>query len=328
MRLDPLDQRGPFVDQGRIKLNKRRAGFDLREGCFARFDAADTDQRDASAGCFIDLGEHDRRPFEQRTAGQSAGLTGDVRVQSRRPGERRIRDGDGINAVVLETFADGGEIFDGDVGCNLHGDRYPGFAFLNLAAAFGHNAAEEFITGGGGLEVAQAGCVRRRDVDHEVVGFVVEGFDAGDVVGGAVAAFFIGTHVDTHDAVAAAATYVRRDAEVAGVVEAKPVNECAITDQTKHAWSWIADLREGGNRADLGETETDIYHYVGDAAVLVEAGCDTDGVGEPSVPEVEAEAVGIRSGGTVEHAACKRAQRHLVGALRFHHQKHRPREAS
>ncbi|MEH3055013.1 MAG: hypothetical protein PGN13_13600 [Patulibacter minatonensis] len=67
---------------------------------------------------------------------------------------------------------------------------------------------------------------------------------------------------------------------MAGVVEAEPVDDRRILLQTEHAGTFVAGLRQRGDRADLGESESHPQERVRDLGVLVEARCHADRVRE------------------------------------------------
>src|SRR5690606_36830662 len=64
------------------------------------------------------------------------------------------------------------------------------------------------------------------------------------------------------------------------VVEAHPVDDCARTGQAEHAWSRIAWLRARRDGADFEETEAQGCQRIDVAAVLVQAGSQSNRIGE------------------------------------------------
>jgi hypothetical protein len=108
------------------------------------------------------------------------------------------------------------------------------------------------------------------------------------------------------------------------VVEAEPVDQRAILDQTKHARARIAGLRQRCHRADLGEPEPDAEHGVGHARILVEACSNAERVGEFHSPHAQRESRIVRDGRTRIDAGFQRFQRQLVRHLRLEREQQRP----
>ena len=61
MRLDLADEPRSVINQARVELQQRGAGFDLFECSGRAVDAADADQRDLAARRAEDTRQHDRR---------------------------------------------------------------------------------------------------------------------------------------------------------------------------------------------------------------------------------------------------------------------------
>src|SRR5215471_1181238 len=74
--LDTAEQAGPLIDEGRVELNERRAGPNLRVSVRAAGHAADTDQGHAAMSQRIYLAQQFGRKGEQRSPTETAAFLG------------------------------------------------------------------------------------------------------------------------------------------------------------------------------------------------------------------------------------------------------------
>ena len=144
-----------------------------------------------------------------------------------------------------------------------------------------------------GLQVAQARCVRRGDVDDEVVGVRREQGGALLVVADGV---LLGDHLGLADvdaerhAGAATGAVEPPRGQPAGhhlgavVVEAHPVDDRAVGRQPGQPRLRVAGLRLTGDGADLDEPEAHVGQRVDADGVLVEARRETEQAREVAAP--------------------------------------------
>src|SRR5690606_38177388 len=130
------------------------------------------------------------------------------------------------------------------------------------------------------LQVAEAGRVRRGDVDRQIVGERRKHADARDIVRGAVVAVAIGADIDAEDASGLAPVEALGEGLVTLIIEAQAVDERAVARQPEKPRQRIARLGERRDGADFDEAEAEAEELVGDGAVLVEAGGKTDRIGQ------------------------------------------------
>ena len=173
------------------------------------------------------------------------------------------------------------------------------------------------------LQVAEAGGVRRGNVDGEIAGDAGEALHSGDVVGDAVGAVAVGAEVDPDDAAFLAFGEAGVNRIVALTVEAEPVDEGVILGRTEQARARIATLRPRRDAADLDESEAEAKCAVRHLAVLVEACGEADGVGEVEPENAPAKTRVGRPGAGMETRG-QRAERQLVGDLRVEGEEQRP----
>jgi len=138
------------------------------------------------------------------------------------------------------------------------------------------------------LQLAQAGRVGARDVDHRPVGVRRQRAKGRDVVLGG---FFVGRVLVAADVDEDPPRLGRQPAQPLGallgsvIVEAHPVDDGALLDEPEKAWPRVPRLRPRGDGADLDEAETHAEPGGGERLALVHAGGEADGVGKVESPQ-------------------------------------------
>ena len=144
-----------------------------------------------------------------------------------------------------------------------------------------HDARKKLVESGGRLQVAQSGRVRRRDVDREVAGDSVEGFDARDVVGASVGRSLLAPMLTpTMPPRAARACEPRQRRRVSAIVEAEPIDQAVVGDEPENARLWVSCLRLRRHGADFGKSAAHAEHGIGHARIFVVACGNADRICE------------------------------------------------
>ena len=194
---------------------------------------------------------------------------------------RSVCDDEAVNAGARRHVDQGGQRSIVHVGRDLEQDRGAPARLGGRGVACVSDARKQIGQRLGSLQVAQAGRVRRRDVDGEVGSERREQAHAGDVVEDAIVAVAIGSDIDADDAwTPGAAVEAFRHRLMPLIVEAEPVDESPIGCEPKEARARVAVLRQRRDRSDLDEAEAEAEHRVGRLRILVETRGKTDGIGE------------------------------------------------
>ena len=139
------------------------------------------------------------------------------------------------------------------------------------------------------LEVAQAGGVRRADIDREVVGHLGHRARRGGIVVDLAVA--VAADVDPDDEPLRQPRTSLGDPPGeglgAGVVEPHAVDERAVARQPEEPRARIARLRPGRDRPELDEAEPERRPALDGEAVLVEARAKADTVAESQAHELD-----------------------------------------
>lgn len=255
------------------------------DGFGAVHDAADTDEMALGREEGAELGEDGAAALGEGCAGESAfdlgiGFEGGS-------GEGGVG---GDDAGEIELVGEFGDFFDlgfGEIGGDFDEEGAVGVDVFEAGEDFGERAAV--------LEGAEAGGVGAADVDDEVVAFVLEeAIGEGVVFGG----FFEGgdfgfAEVDADDEVGGAVFEAGGEGFGALVVEPETVDEGAFGGEAEEAGFGVAGLGVAGDGADFDESEAAVGPVVEGDAVFVEAGGESDGVGEGDSEKGAGEAWGL-----------------------------------
>ena len=135
------------------------------------------------------------------------------------------------------------------------------------------------------LQSAQARRVRRRHIHRDVIGERREPCKSDAVVGDAVGAVLVRADIDAENAVAAR----RAPAALAACSMPALLNPMRLMtarsspSRNRRGRGFpLCGLRR--DRAAFDKTEAELQHRVGYLGILVEAGRETDGIGEVAVP--------------------------------------------
>ena len=152
------------------------------------------------------------------------------------------------------------------------------------------HAGQQFLDLGPRLQCPQPGCVRRGNVDDQVIRKSADNLDAGDVIRRAVGGVAILAHIGPDDAGAAAASRkIAGEPSGAVAIEAEAVDHCLVLGQTIEPLAGIAGLRPRRDGADLHEAEAERERGVADFCMLVEPRRKTDWVGKRQIPNLGGE---------------------------------------
>ena len=173
-----------------------------------------------------------------------------------------------------------------EIGRDLDEQRPAGLGLV----ARGDHPQDQVVKRIAPLQVAQAGRVRRRNVDGQIVGERGEGLDAEHIVLDPVGRVPVGADVDA-DHPDRAAGRLPQEARPrpleAVVVEAQAVDDGRVLPQAKQARPGVAVLRLRRQRADLDEAEAELQHRARDFGVLVEAGGKPERIGKSQSQDLD-----------------------------------------
>ena len=166
----------------------------------------------------------------------------------------------------------------------LHGQ-----VFLALAQCF-----EQLFERIAELQAAQAGGVRRADVDRDIACVGVDLVQADQVVihGALDRGIEVLADVDAQHALVLRRLDPRDQVIDAVIVEAHAVDDRGGLRQAEDARLGVARLRTRGNGADLDETEAQLGEAINGIAVLVQAGRQSHGIGELQAHHLHRQAPG------------------------------------
>ena len=332
--MEPARPARAAVDEASVGLDQRGAGADALPRVVGGRDAAGGDQRDAAAEPGPQPAQHGERARRERGTRQPAGPErSDRGVGRRQPGarDRGVGGDDAVEPELEREIGDRVDVGVGQVRRDLDQQRHAAGRRREVArGAHGGQERAELVDR---LEVAEAGRVRRADVDHEVVG--VRGEPPGAVgevgdrlgLGDAPGLADVGA-----DRAGAAMCEPARRGRGAVVVEAHAVDQRAIAGQPEHPGPRVAGLRLGGDRADLDEAEAEREQRAHAPGVLVEPGGEPERAGQLAAERVDAELGGTRGAQPLERArdagqhdrGPQQRERHAVGRLRREPPQHEP----
>src|SRR5690606_1260010 len=155
-------------------------------------------------------------------------------------------------------------------GRDLDDDRHAPRTSGDAALSSRHDPLEQLSKCGRRLQVTQPWRVLRGEVDSEIACHVIERPDPKDVIERPVHRVLVGADVDAHDAEPGPALQSPQSCLMAVVVEAEPIDDCAMTDQAEHPRARISRLRPWRHTADLGKSKADPQNRIRYAGVLVE----------------------------------------------------------
>ena len=241
-----------------------------------RGNAADADDDKAPAGHATDVADDLEGPLAQRSPAQAALLAavgGPHRQAIAREGG--VGGDDPREAVGEALFDHGVELLRVEV----RGDfEEEGSASLVPLL----KAIEDLRKAGAFLELAEARGVRGADVDHKIIGDLLERVVKRRIVLDRVRhrgmAVLPKVHPDGKRGPPAAFPEVeqpRADRCRAGIVEAHAVDDRLLTDEAKQARAWVTALGQGGDRSDFHEAEAERVPEGDQPRVLVEPGGKT-----------------------------------------------------
>ena len=207
-------------------------------------------------------------------------------VSDRGARDRRVGRDHAVDAVAHERCSNQPNLRLVEVGRDLHEHRYHAAVPRRQRCLALLQRREQHVQRCVVLQGAQVLSVRAGDVDGDIVGVRVHTVQAQQVVvGGAFdRRARVLADVEAEHAALAAKTgtlHVRQEGVQPVVVEAQPVDQCPRFRQPVHARLGIARLRLRRHGADLDETETHRTQSVDAAAILVQAGRQSDAVRKP-----------------------------------------------
>ena len=207
----------------------------------------------------------------------------------RRAGGGGVGDDEAVDAVGERCRDDRLEAARRQVGGDLHQQR-------RAARNRSGDGAEDRAEGPGGLQVAQAGGVGRRDVDDEVVGVRCQGGDQGGVVAGRVGPGPVDPDVgaDEHGT-AAAGGEPRHERGETVVVQAVAVDDGPILGKAEHTGERVPGLGQRRDGPGLDEAEAEAGQATQGRGVLVEPGREADGIGEGAAERADGERRVVRA---------------------------------
>ena len=158
---------------------------------------------------------------------------------------------------------------------------------LGLVAR-GDYSRDEVVKRFAPLQVAQAGRVRRRDVDGQIVGDRGKGPDAEHIVRDPVDRVPVGADVDPDHPLAGRPPPEARFRPLeAVVVEAEAVDDRGVLVKAEQARPGIAVLRPRCERPDLDKAEAELEHRGRNFGVLVEPGGKAERIGKPHSQDLD-----------------------------------------
>ncbi len=224
------------------------------------------------------LRQHPRRRDEERTAGETAGLTGErALAQARGPVHGGVRDDERLNTPPQGGGADGVEGIERHVRGDLQQDRRPGAGRV----AGRDDAGQKLVEEGFPLQIAQARRVRRGHVHGDEGDMRHQRRRAGGVVGEAVGRVLVRPDVDPDEARSPGPRLQPRGDHVQPLaVEAEAVDHRPVGGQPEDAGLGIARLRPGHDAADLHEAEAEPEQGIRHPRALVEPAARPTGFGK------------------------------------------------
>ncbi len=192
-----------------------------------------------------------------------------------------------------------------------------------------HEGAQYPVEAVASLQLAQACGVRRGHVDRNVVRTRVNLVQTGHVV---VLGLFdrrveILADADAADALVAAQREATDEMIDARVVEAHAVDEGPARAQPEHARLRVAGLGARRHGAELDVAETERTERVEMVAVLVEAGGESESVGEAQAETLHAEFGGNGRGAPQRPEQSQARESEVVSGLRIETRQQRQRRA-
>ena len=279
--LDGTDQSRPMIDECGIELDQTGSRLDLGHRGLGTVDAADPDQWKLPLDPLEGFGQNAGGQRKERLARQATRLTHQGFVlQARGPRQGGIGDDHAVNPVLAGDLHQMVEIVQPQIGGDFQQDRATS-EVLRPRIAFGDHAAQQIIKGGLVLQIAQTGCIGRGNIDDEVIGHRQKGFDAADIIGGAVSRILVGPDIDPDQTAAVTACFQPlQHRRMALIVETEAVDHRLIAAQPEQARARIALLRQRCDGADFAETTAQPHQGIGHFGILVKARRHPDRIGK------------------------------------------------
>src|SRR5215467_4926310 len=323
---DAANEPRAMKHQRGIKLDKGGPGSDLCVGIRAAGNSAASNDRDPTFGEPVHCRQACDGRREQRLAGQPSGRDAIGARQSRRACDRGIADDEAIDSGRQRHLRDVAHSGFVKIGPNLHQkgwEQTGGVATPELL-----HVGEQFLDLGAGLQGAQSRCVRRGNVNDQIVRKRPDGLDPSDIVCRTVGGVAILAHVGTDDAGAgAAAREIGDKRSDAAAVEAEAVDHRLVLRQTIEPLARIAGLRPRRYGASLDKSEAERERRVANFRMLVKSGRKSDRVGESQIPDLGGKdrIIAPAPHGAGE-AQLERPYADRVGAFRVEEKQRRPRQ--
>jgi hypothetical protein len=278
-------------------LDERRTRFDLGEGRLGTFDPANTNQRKLAIDALVALRQHGGGQGEERTTGKSAGLaatSGTVQVGG--PCGRRVGYDQTVDRALAGDANGAVEFGQRKIRRDFQKQRPPDAGHLIAAI---DKAGQEIVEGCRLVQIAQAGRVRRGNINGEIAGNIGKAAQPRDIIGDPIGRIAIGANIDPDDAGGRRMpAQALMHARLTFVIEAEPVDQPRILAEAKNPRLRIAVLRARRHGAHLGKTQPATEQGVDHFGVLVESGRQPERIGKGQTERIDPQA-GIGGARTV-----------------------------
>ncbi len=197
-----------------------------------------------------------------------------------RPRQRRIGNGNAVNAVAQECIDRSGKLYFRDIGRDLHDDRLLRLTAFDELGTRSHQAREKVVERFGRLKVSEPRRVRRRYVDCEEARHIVKRVEAHHIIACAVGAVLVGADVDAQKSTRRLG--LQRDKALAwpSLLKPKRLMTARSGSSRKTRGRGFPVCGRGVVVSDLGKAEAHAQNGVGYACILVEAGCYAERIWE------------------------------------------------
>ena len=272
------------IDQTGVELHQARARRHFLHRIGAGENAAYADDRNMFRQPRAQHAQHRGRFRHQRFARQTAGFFRQRVLMHRDARHRGVSGDHAVHAHFAKHPRGDVDVFIGQIRRHFHQHRYAAaMDAVQTLLRFAQDA-KQFAQLLFFLQFAQAGGVRRRDINRDVVGQRVDFFQADQIIQRCrfIRRVFIFADIDAENAVAFAlrVLHVAHQRIDAVVVEAETIDDRVVLRQTKHPRLGIAFLRLRRDRADFDETEAQREQCVDMRAVLIQSGRQADRIGK------------------------------------------------
>ena len=282
-------------------------------------DAAHPDQRDRFRQARAQHPQHRGRARQQRRAGQPADFIGMPRAFDTLAADGGVGGDHAVHAEVAEHAAGGVDVVLAQVRGDLDQHRHApavvaGERFLFVAQHADQAPQRLFF-----LQLAQAGGVRRGDVDGHVIGQPVDLAQAVQVIvfGGLVGRVLVLADVDAEQAAGATCLAdIAHQRIHALVVETEPVDHRFLLRQPEHARLRVAGLWARGDRTHFHEAEAQREQGVNVRTVLVQSGGEANRIRESQPERLGRQRLRWLGDQRIQAAAVGRLQRRQPEAVR------------